>query len=193
MRYLEGMAHKFQISGKIFSWPRQCACCLSGSPDTTFRVSSSKTTGKRVKTTISRSWDIPYCSVCVHHVTKYNSSSTWLLVGGVIGALFAVVLISRGAGLLLGALVFGLSFILGNIPFKRARERARQQMKTNCISPFCSVDYSGWHGSVETFVFHNIEYLKAFVESNSNKMHSDIPGFVEGKVSSRQIARISKN
>jgi hypothetical protein len=56
-----------QISARIISWPRVCACCCQPA-DTSVEVSSTRVTGKKVIHTQTKSWDVPYCRRCLAHI-----------------------------------------------------------------------------------------------------------------------------
>ncbi|MCS7270090.1 MAG: hypothetical protein NZ703_03300, partial [Gemmataceae bacterium] len=56
-----------QISARISRWPEVCACCCRPA-DTTILVSATRTKGKRVIQTESKSWHVPYCSNCLEHI-----------------------------------------------------------------------------------------------------------------------------
>lgn len=56
-----------EISARIIRWPDICACC-SRPADTAIEISSTRTTGKRVIRTQTKSWQVPYCKRCLSHI-----------------------------------------------------------------------------------------------------------------------------
>lgn len=167
------MAYQFQISAKILSWPRACACC-DQTADTHIRAAASRTTGKRVQRTTTSWWEIPYCSTCVEHKDKFDSAGNWLIAGVVIGIFawpaFGVMSGSGTAGFVIGA---GL-FLVSLWPYHRVKASALGMMSHECSTPSCAVRYTEWHGTFHTFIFHNRPYLESFLAANDRKTRSDI-------------------
>ena len=81
------MAYQLQVSAKILSWPRQCACC-GGEANAELRAAASRTTGKRVQHTTTSWWHVPYCNSCLHHKAQYDEASKWAgrAIAGGLGA-----------------------------------------------------------------------------------------------------------
>src|SRR4051794_14872358 len=53
-----------QVSARLLNIPQACCCCGMHGVDTRFRAIATRTTGKRVIRTDSRSWDFPLCNRC---------------------------------------------------------------------------------------------------------------------------------
>ena len=81
----------------MFEFPQVCACC-GARPSTTLPVSSSKSKGKKIVHTQSRSWAFPYCALCAEHVhlaARKRAQAIGTLIVGVAAAIagwFAVLL-----------------------------------------------------------------------------------------------------
>lgn len=58
---------KVEISAKVISWPKVCACCCRDS-DTHIVVSHTRVTGERVIRSQTKSWEVPYCQKCLGHI-----------------------------------------------------------------------------------------------------------------------------
>jgi hypothetical protein len=167
------MGYQFQISAKILSWPRQCACC-GESADNHFRAAASRTTGTRVKKTTTSWWEVPYCSECLAHKAKFESANIWLIAGLILG-LLAWFFVGSGtdsgiAGFFVGALLVGGSFS----PYSQAKKAAETMMKQSCCSPGAAVQYVQWHGTMHTFIFESKPYLDSFLASNAKKTMSNV-------------------
>jgi hypothetical protein len=167
------MAFHFQISARLLSWPRKCACC-GGAADSSMRAAASKTTGKRVQHTKTSWWEVPYCNTCLAHNAAYESAGRWLWASLIAGVLAWIVIgqaSSRGTiGLLMGAAIAGAGFW----PYSRAQDAARTQMKSTCCTPRAAVRYLDWHGTFHTFVFESETYTNEFLASNGQKNRSDV-------------------
>ena len=167
------MTYRFQISARILSWPRKCACC-GDAPDSHFRAAASRTTGKRVQRTTTSSWEIPYCSACLAHKAAYEAAVLWLW-GGVAAGIGAWISASQAlssgqAGFVIGVVVFGASLW----PYRKAQTAARAQMKTTCCTPVAAVRYLEWYGSLHTFEFESQTYTNEFLAANNKKTQSDV-------------------
>ncbi len=90
-----------EISARIISWPAVCACCCRPR-DTVIEVSSTRTTGKRVIHTETKSWNIPYCNKCLGHITAARNLQRFSMFVLHISALAIL------SGLLLAFLVYVL-------------------------------------------------------------------------------------
>lgn len=167
------MSYQLQVSAKILSWPRQCACC-GGQANSELRAAASRTTGKRVQHTTTSWWHVPYCSSCLHHKAAYDGASKWSGwgLGGGVGAWVVL-------GWLTGSGWFGfiVAVALAAAGFwyqGKAQEEARKLMCATCAAPSDAVRYIGWHGTFHTFVFDSKGYLEDFVAANSRKTMSDV-------------------
>lgn len=167
------MAYQFQISANILSWPRACACCTR-TADTHIRATASRTTGKRVQHTITSWWDVPYCSACIAHKTKFDSAGNWLtagLIGGV--AVWVILGFASSSGTV--GFVCGLFLFLASLwAYHSTKKAAFGMMRHECSTPSCAVRYIEWHGTFHTFIFCNQSYLDAFLAANSRKTRSDV-------------------
>jgi hypothetical protein len=167
------MAYKFQISANMLSWPRHCACC-DGVPDMKIKALAKRTTGKRVRRTVNSWYEVPYCKKCLHHKSKFESASGWLISGFILGLVtwyeVTDLLNNEKIGFAAGISLFILSFI----PYKKSEDKARLLMSKNCYSPNCTVRYLEWYGTFHTFVFDSEVYLNRFLAANSTKKRSDI-------------------
>lgn len=167
------MAYQLQVSAKILSWPRQCACC-GGEASGELQATASRTTGKRVQRTTTSWWHVPYCTSCLNHKAAYDEASKWS--GRGVGA-------GLGAWLLFGWLTgsgwFGLAIcvvlgVLGIWYEGKAKGEARRLMCETCAAPSSAVRYIEWHGTFHTFVFENRAYLESFIAANARKTMSDV-------------------
>jgi hypothetical protein len=163
------MAYKFQISAKLLSWPKYCACCSAVS-DTKIKASASRTTGKRVKNTTTSWWEVPYCTTCINHKNAYEGASIWFAVSFALGIGAWYITPSGGNGLFYSFIIF----VAGTIPFLISRNKAKTLMTPTCSCPSSAVSYLAWHGTFHTFVFTNKNYLESFLSTNSRKSRSDI-------------------
>lgn len=57
-----------KISARIIQWPRLCVCC-GREPDTSISVTSTRNRGEQ------KSWQVPYCSGCLEHVSLQSTLS----------------------------------------------------------------------------------------------------------------------
>lgn len=56
-----------QISARVIDWPTQCACCC-GPANATVAVSHVRTKGVEVIRSEEKSWQVPYCKLCLQHM-----------------------------------------------------------------------------------------------------------------------------
>lgn len=167
------MTYQLQISAKILSWPRQCACC-GGEANAELRAAASRTTGKKVQNTTTYWWHVPYCIRCLEHKNAYDVASKWATVGVVCG-IAAWPLIGWITGS--GWLGFAVCIALGTLCVwyqGKSRGEARKLMCETCAVPSDAVRYLDWHGTFHTFAFENKSYLDSFVAMNSRKTMSDV-------------------
>lgn len=167
------MAYQFQISARILSWPRKCACC-GETADSNVRAAASRTTGKRVQRTTTSWWEVSYCTACLAHKASYEASVWWLwagLAGGILAWFFVGQTSSSGtAGFLAGVAVAVASLW----PYDKAKAAAKAQMKYSCCTPKAAVRYLEWHGTFHTFVFESKSYTNEFLAANGRKTQSDV-------------------
>lgn len=165
--------HWLQVSAKILTWPRQCACC-GGTADSEMRVSASKSKGKRVVTTTTSWWTVPHCSRCVGHINKYATGKSLLVWGIVLAIIVAVLGLFVSQIMWLGALL-GVGIFIGFIVLaQKVKAEAVAMTTTSCACADKAVEYVTWHGTVHEFIFSNEEYVKAFTVANRSKTMSDI-------------------
>jgi hypothetical protein len=174
--------YEVRVSARLLSWPQCCVCC-GGLADTSYQAAFTRTTGKRVIKTDTRSWAVPYCSRCRGHVEKARQAKTLLataIVLGTLGGLLAVWKIAGGdshsptvTDILVGVVVFvvggGISTGLCMLR-SRALAAARQLTRTTCPCLGEAVAYCGWYGSVHTFLFASQGYASAFMGMNRSKL-----------------------
>jgi hypothetical protein len=155
-----------QVSGHKLTFPMQCLCC-SRSPDTQFAFTASRTSGKRVVRTQTRSWDVPVCNQCLtHHRARIGSVrvARWMTVLG-IGA----VIFSSGQAVWL---VIGFALVAGQFWARwRGMKTVRGFQSGACTcDSFQSTSYLGWSGSVHDFEFGSLPYAVAFMKANRSKL-----------------------
>lgn len=156
-----------RVSARTLAWPSQCACC-SGPSNGSLRAQYTRTTGKRVVRTDTRSWEVPYCSQCLRHVQLVQSGKNtrgtgiWLTV---LGGLMLPCLYALVFPLIM--LIIGIAMIVsGNNTLRAAGAAATPTC--GCLDP--AVLYHGWDGSIQTFTFKNGVYAQAFQAANARKM-----------------------
>jgi hypothetical protein len=88
--------YRVQISARMIQWPDVCACCCQAA-DTRVEVSSTRTTGKKIIRSTTKTWNVPYCRRCLEHIDAskdLQSHSRFVLhpslVIGVAGGLLAL-------------------------------------------------------------------------------------------------------
>jgi hypothetical protein len=139
--------HCIQISARIIRWPQACACCCQAS-DTAVEVRSTRTTGKRVIRTHTKSWSVPYCSRCREHIqvgtTLRAFSMAVIHLSFVFGVLALVMtglvymLVSRlpmtpAVLLTLATLVMGTTLVIASYPwFQQKYEADVGRKKSEC-------------------------------------------------------------
>jgi hypothetical protein len=113
--------YSVEISARIIHWPGVCACCCHPA-NTSIEVSSTRTTGKRVIHTQTKSWEVPYCERCLDHIEAakaLRAFSTFVihlsvvfgLVGGVLAFFVFLALCQRSVpmAVILGLVITGLT------------------------------------------------------------------------------------
>lgn len=165
--------YRFQISARIPTWPRTCACCGRQS-DTTMRASACKSKGTRAVTTTTSWWEIPHCSQCVQHIREHQKAAELdtLAWGLAVVSLVAVSFLAK-------SLAVGIAFAVGAIILcatlsHRAKNTASSLTTHECCSVGPAVEYVGWYGTCHEFMFSNQAYLDAFLSANRRKTQSDV-------------------
>lgn len=158
---------RVEVSGKLFVFPRQCACCgrFPGS-----RLTISGTERNRNSRTRGWVWDVPYCRDCVAHV---RLTDRVLIVGISIAAVFgfcSFLMIVLGVDWRLSvALVLTSSVgVVALVWFAVARIMRRAH--AGCCTVFRAVTYLGSAGATHAFDFRSRPYLRSFVRSNRLKL-----------------------
>lgn len=170
---LKGTDVIVSVSGQIVSVPRQCACC-GALPDGELLVSATRTPGKRVVKTDTRTWAFPYCSACLRHVNQWHSADTIMFVGlGLVACGFLAglcLILFHPALMLLGvaASAAGLAGVIALV--LTTKNGARSLCKAECVCPARAVGYLGWNGTVQSFSFVSGQYTTAFARGNLKKL-----------------------
>lgn len=156
-----------EVSGQRFTFPQQCACC-GGTPNTSLSASHTKTSGKRVVKSRTWSWEFPYCTSCLAHVSAYSNAAVagWLVaIAGIGGAVFSafiheVLPYVIGVAALV-AMVMAVSHLQG---------KARALCSPTCAVVTRAVSYVNWHGTAHTFDIVSRNYAALFMLSNAKKL-----------------------
>lgn len=159
-------AFRIAVSAKLLKWPPVCACCQRPA-DASLRAAYTRTTGKRVVRSQTRYWDVPYCSGCLRHVAHAQSGATLNAWGAffsfaALGLLFCVPVPGAIISILLAAGAFSVAV--------HQHGQARAAMVSSCACPRAAVEYLGWDGSVQGFLFANGEYAELFRQANAAKV-----------------------
>jgi hypothetical protein len=167
------MPYRFQISANQLSWPHSCACC-GADADAKLRAAASRTTGKRVQSTTTSWWEIPYCSRCKQHKRAFEVAAKWPWVGlGLVVAVCCLASMSTSA-VGIGLVVAGALGLFSIFQYRAAKSSARALMLPTCCTETSAVQYTKWHGTFHTFVFASKSYLDLFLVANRSKKRSDI-------------------
>src|SRR4051794_4471700 len=131
-----------QVSARIIHWPGACACCCQPA-DTSIAASSTRTTGKKVVHTHTKSWDVPYCRRCLAHIRAAKELRSYSrivihrsVVIGLCGAVFAGLVFWLVAQKLLSlALILGLlagvgAGVLLVATFAQCQEKYRRDVQS---------------------------------------------------------------
>jgi hypothetical protein len=165
--------YRFQISARILTWPRMCACC--GRPsDTTMRASACKSSGKRVVTATTSWWEVPHCSECVQHVERYQKAVEFNALGAVLAIASLVAVSWLAKSLLVGFVLAICAIIVCSTLAHRAKHAAGSMTTHDCCSVGPAVEYLGWYGTFHEFMFSNQKYLNAFLGANHRKTQSNV-------------------
>lgn len=144
-----------KLSGNKINWPHQCACCGATPPNATYTTSFTKTSGKKVIKEQTKSFELPYCDTCIHHVSK--APGNW------------------GCGTMFLVLITCLVWI----PFQlwwdaERRKRAVALMTPTCACVGVAAAYQGWEGTIQEFDFVSETFAKSVIVLNEKKA-VDIP------------------
>lgn len=147
---------KVEVSAKLITIPRHCACC-SGPPHVELRASTSK---KRGKTQLTNSWSFPYCNQCASHIKLYNLA-IGVLMGGLVIAAAGMLFYSRWCAVIALFGVAGCILLAG---------QARAMRSAACACTGAAVSYLGWHGTLHSFDFVSQGYALQFMIANRRKL-----------------------
>ena len=160
-----------QVSARLLNFPAVCCCCGISEPSTHYCATATRTTGKRVVRTDSRSWNFPLCSHCSEwmrrqHVANANRSLfVALIVLAFLGLVFGIAL---PPVVLLGIVCGAISPFI----FKRWRRNQAAADKIK-LQPHCVTEpvvYSGWNGATHTFYFSCSAFTQQFCIANAQKL-----------------------
>jgi hypothetical protein len=168
---------RVQVSGHKFNFPHQCVCC-GATPETTWSVSASRSTGKKVVHTTSKSWDIPYCRRCVEHVHAARRAVRLGLTTFLLLFVVAIVLGINGAS---GAstVVIICSSLGGPIVYWQLLKKAKTLCMATCAEVGIAVGYSGWQNTCHTFEIASSNYARSFMIANLSKLVNIRPDALE--------------
>lgn len=160
---------RVDVSGHKFSFPHQCACC-GAMPQTTLTASASRSTGKKVVHTTSKSWDFPYCVQCTEHVrAASNAVSTTAFI--IITSLVAAGYIYFFTDASVFGVIVGIGGIVGGIfAYNSLMAKAKRMCGSNCACVQSAVGYLGWQGSCHMFEIISSGYALAFMVANQSKL-----------------------
>lgn len=167
-----------QVSARILHFPPLCCCCGTSSGVTEhFRASSTRTTGKKVIKTDTRSWTFPLCVPCRRWIGVQKTATALLglfvalILLGILGVAVGINSIHKPAGV--GYLAAGVVLLLLSPLACLGWLSKQKQADAIRPAPECAVapvKYLGWHGSVHTFHFTNHAYCQRFQVANANKL-----------------------
>ena len=166
-----------QVSARLLHFPRLCCGCGSPGPSEGYGASATRTSGKKVVKTDTRTWTFPICGDCLEWIAIQGSANTLrglfigLLVCSVTGVMIGFASIREPVGILF--LLCGVA--LGGIsPFAYKGWRRKQSLADGIKpDPDCSlkpVVYVEWSGSVHTFRFANLVFCEQFERANAKKL-----------------------
>ncbi len=158
---------RVEVSGKLFVFPRQCACCgrFPGS-----RLTISGTERNRNSQTRGWVWDVPYCRDCVAHV---RLTDRILIVGISIASVFgfcSFLITALGVEWSLSVATFLASSVGAGALVWFAISRVKRRAHYGCCTVFRAVTYLGSAGATHAFNFRSKPYFRVFVRSNRLKL-----------------------
>ena len=159
---------KVEVSGHKFDFPRVCACC-GRLPQTTLSATASKTSGKTVVTTSSRSWEFPYCAGCVAHVKVADRPRHGAIIA-LIPTVLASLLIAGNISSTLGLAVFIAGSIGSLVVYIKLRQHVEAMRVPSCSCLRFAVHYHGWESTRHTFYFVSTSYANLFMVANLQKL-----------------------
>ncbi len=173
--------HSIQVSARILTWPRLCACC-SRPATTDVAASYTRVSGKRVIRTNTRSWRVPVCATCAEHGIIYSRTigATARAIAWGVAILVVACAVGAAAGspdgginpafVVLGA-IGAVALLIVLLRRAQADQRTAEGMlQDTCCSVAYPVVYQGWSGSVHSFFFRNGVYAQAFVDANAKEV-----------------------
>lgn len=158
-----GLLSSITVSAQLHNVPFMCACC-GGPPDMHEASVATRTTGKRVVRTDTRSLNFPYCARCVGHNRLYRTApvafiGVWVLVTALLAGLtvpfFIALLLGLGSGF--GALAY-------------VHHRAGGQCSPSCVNADSLIRFIGWYGSAISIYIPSQRYALAFMLANQDKL-----------------------
>jgi len=160
---------RIDLSGNKFTFPQQCACC-GESPETTLSASASKSTGKRVVHTTSKSWEFPYCTRCASHVRAAREAVTAITIIAIVSVIVALYLHfgvdQSGIGLFVALAGIGTAIYLHQV----LMAKAKAMCSASCVTVKSAVGYVGWQGTCHMFEVLSSQYALAFMVANQSKL-----------------------
>lgn len=166
--------YSVNVSARILKLPQLCCCCGVSEPQGRYQACYTRTTGKRVVRTDTRSWSFPICGPCISWIELDSTANrnravfVGTLVVGILGIFLGF---SSNEGKLF--LVAGiLSLILSIFAFKvwsDSRIRATEAKPSESCDAR-PVQFLGWNGSVQMFGFSNRVFCGSFQSLNSAKL-----------------------
>lgn len=151
---------RVELSGAKFVFPRNCSCCGEEAGGS-YTATATRTKGKKVVTSTSRSWNFPHCDACDEHMKLYSSGNAL--------AVLAVV-----AGVLLAFMVHWSVFIAGVVGaiaiVTNAHKRAEAARKPSCATASVPATFLGWSGTVQVFEIPSRDYATALMAANTGKL-----------------------
>ncbi len=180
-----------QVSARLLHFPDICCCCGVHGAKARFRATATRTTGKKVIRTHSRSWDFPLCKKCdrwIDYQITANTTHNWFVALVVFaalsafaaGGLLALSFVSDNVEStrvmrLIGAVGITLCGLSGAFAAPTYRRWQQNQATADRIKPskICVVDpviYSSWNGTVHTFYFDCQHFADHFRSANARKV-----------------------
>ena len=166
-------AMRVELSGHKFEFPQECACC-GAAPQTTLLASASRSTGREVVHTTSKSWDFPYCARCAKHVqdSKGATMPAWSII---VCSIILAIIVGFNAPLIWAFLVAIVGIAGGVAAYKKLMTEAKRGCVPNCSSVQSAVTYSGWQGTRHTFDIASTNYATKFMVANRSKLVNVTP------------------
>ena len=158
---------KVSLSGRVFSFPRQCCCC-GAYPLTHLSISGSEK--NRLSRTKSWIFEIPCCVACRKHILRRETILVgWLgavvlsaIVGMVLVGLFDNWIVAIG----LAVTLLSIATLLAGLGIAWLKSR----MSKNCCGLGRPVIYLGSDRTCHSFDVKSTFYAKEFVIVNHSKL-----------------------